>query len=111
MDTLANILSGVPANPMQGGGQGISPQLMQMLLAQQMGKQQLNPDMANNMPGGPPGIGTPMMPNANPQLGFSGNPVAPPMMPTLPLPGQNQGAPQMPGSMGSIALGLGAGKY
>jgi hypothetical protein len=110
MDTLANILSGIPANPLQGGGQGISPQLMQMLLAQQMGKQQLSPDMPNNMPnGGPPGIGASMMPNASPMAGqllpgLSGNPIMPQLM-------QTPAAQTMPGSMGNIALGLAAGKY
>lgn len=102
MDTLANILSGVPANPMQGS-QGISPQLMQMLMAQQMGKQQLSPDM--NMPnGGLPGIGSP---NAGSMAGQPGQ-----LMQTPPgMPAAMNSMQPMPGSMGNIALGLAAGKY
>lgn len=86
MNTLANILAGVPANPYQNSG-GISPMLLQQGLAQNMGQALL-------AQGGPSAATGQQQSGMNPLAGTN-----------IPLP--NGGF----GSLGALAYPAAAGLY
>jgi hypothetical protein len=95
METLASILTGAGANPYQTAGSGgISPLLMQMMLAQQMGPSQL-------------GQGSGTVPNSLMPQAQSASPP-----PNAPQPVQGQPAlPMGFGTMGSVMPSLIPGIY